>query len=399
MHYLLISTYLGPSIGGLEIQIARISKWLINRGHKATLLANTVCGFRDLYPENMRIVELGDRISQLCFYHKAGRMWTDIQIARPDVIKTFDLRAAWIASVLSSSIKPAPRVLFGNYFPNFIPKSQNPLKHAIYRLFLLNLRRNFHDDSILCMSEEHIAEFQRHYGNHRHPQFWPLPIEDLSENGPARNPRWGNIVSVGRLAPMKEYNLYMIDVIARLRRKGYPVRWTVYGEGELDDAMKTRINARGLSEAIELKGRLSNSQFAAAMQHAYVFVGMGAAVVEAALCGVPGVVALAHDTSGVTYGPLYQFRFGNVGELMDTAPGTTVEAEIERLLQLSAQEYESEVLRTREYAKAYAIDPSMDRFLEIVAKASAPKASYTLFYWYYLLSLLRGLRQEARVKA
>jgi len=54
-----------------------------------------------------------------------------------------------------------------------------------------------------------------------------------------------------------------------------------------------------------------------------VFVGMERSIIEAALCGVPGVVAcstrherclhMAHCTG---------FRFGNCGELMDRSPDT-----------------------------------------------------------------------------
>jgi hypothetical protein len=160
--------------------------------------------------------------------------------------------------------------------------------------------------------------------------------------------------------------------------------------------MKARIDKLGLGEVIEMRGILNYSDFASALQDAYLFVGMGTSIIEAALCGVPGVVALAHETNGLTYGPLYRFRFGNCGELMDAAPSTTVEAEIERVLGLREQEYEEEMQRTREYAKAYAMDGSMDRFLEIVAKASAPKASYVLFYWYYIHSLIEWLRQKVK---
>lgn len=395
MHFIFISTFLGP-VGGIEVLIARMSKWLLEKGHRVTLLTTTVRESRELFPKKMNFVELGDQLSQLCFWHTSRKTWADLRVDRPDVIKTFDLTASWIASILSSQIRPAPKVLFGNYFPYLIPESRNPLKFLTYRLFLLNLRRNFADDSIICMSEEQISDFRRHYGGNRNPNFWPLPVEDPSKTGPTRTPKWGRIVSVSRLAPMKEYNLYMIDVVARLRQKGCPVTWTVYGEGEFAAAMMARINALGLGEAIKLKGRLANSKFAEAMQHAYVFVGMGTSAIEAAMCGVPTIVALAYDTTGLTYGPLYRFNFGNVGERMDARPTTTVEAEIKRVLVLPKAEYEREMQRTREYAKCYEVDGTMEQFLEIVGKASAPKACYALFYWYYIHSLAERLRQKVK---
>jgi glycosyltransferase involved in cell wall biosynthesis len=393
VHFLFISTFLGP-VGGIEVLIARMSKWLLGRGHHVTLLANTVRESRELFPAEMKIVELGDELPQLCFYHKARRMWPGLRIETPDVIKTFDLTAAWIGSILATKIKPTPKVLFGNYFPYIFPQTRNLLKYATFRLFLINLRQNFRDDSILCMSPEHIDQFRDHYGQHRSPTFWPLPVDNPGKDGPVRTPKRGHIVSISRLARMKEYNVYMIDVVARLRQKGYPVTWTVFGEGPLAEVMQARISALGLRDAIELKGRLDYSRFGAAMQQAYIYVGMGTSIVEAALCGVPGVVAMAYDTTGVTYGPLYRFRFGNVGELMDEAPGTTVEAEIERLLQLRDEEYIEEVQRTQEYAKAYAMDPSMDKFLGIVDKATKPKASHLLFNWYYFHNAFKRFTKD-----
>ena len=160
--------------------------------------------------------------------------------------------------------------------------------------------------------------------------------------------------------------------------------WTVYGEGSCANAMKARINELGLNEAIDMKGELVYSQFAEAMQNAYLFCGGGTAVVEAALCGVPGVLSFAYESSGATYGSLYQFPFGNLGIRTDKAPRTTVEAEIKRIIKLPKHEYEEEIKKNREYAQAYSMDVSMNKFLEIVANASISKASFGLYYYYYV---------------
>jgi len=292
-------------------------------------------------------------------------------------------------------MRPAPKAVFGNYVPYLIAATRNPIKDHTAMLQLLNLRRGFADNSILCMSREQIAELRRYYGQHRNPIFWPLPVEDPGKDGPARTPTWGRIVSIGRLEPMKEYNLYMIDVVARLRKKGLPVTWTVFGDGVLADAMKSRISAVGLGNAIEMKGRIVYSRIAEALRDAYVFVGMGTAIIEAALCGVPGPVALAYEEDGLSYGPLYRLTFGNAGELSEAPPNTTIETEIERLLKLPKQAYEEEVKRTRDYARRYEMDETMERFLEIVGKATAPKASSYLFYWYYLDSFVNRILKRA----
>ena len=395
MHFLFISSVLGPTTGGTETLIARMSKWLLNNGHQVTLLATNVRESRDLFHKELRIIEVGDGLFEYCYYHKARRLCADLQVGKPDVIKVFDLTSAWIATVLSTQMRPEPKVVFGNYIPYLIPKSRNPIKDHTAKLKLLNLRRGFADNSIVCMTEEQITEFRRYYGQQRKPIFWPLPVEDPSQNGITRAPKWGRIVSVGRLEPMKEYNLYMIDVVASLRKKGLPVTWSVYGDGVLSDAMKSRISALGLGDAIELKGRIPYSRFAEALQDAYLFVGMGTAIIEAALCGVPGPVALAYEKTGLTYGPLYRFAFGNAGELSDAPPNTTIETEIERMLRLPSQAYEEEVNRTRDYARRYEMNATMERFLEIAGKATTPKISRALFYWYYLDSLMNRILKKA----
>jgi glycosyltransferase involved in cell wall biosynthesis len=391
MHFLFISTFLGNPVGGTETLMARMSGWLLGKGHHVTLLANSVKECHGLFEKDVQTVEAGHEVFDLGVLQKSQPIWSGLGIAVPDVIKAFDLPASWVATVLSSVIKPSPKVLFGNYFPYLTPQNQNPFRGADRRLFLFNLRKNFADGSILCMSQGQISEFKRRYGTDRNPEFWPLPVEDRSKNAPVRAPRWGHFVSIGRLASMKEYNLYMIDVVAALRQKGYAVTWTVYGDGEFCAPMRSRITALGLEGVIALKGTLPYAKLPQSLASAYVFVGMGTASIEAALCGVPIVMALAHDTTGITYGPLYRFTFGNVGERMDNEPTSTVEAELERILEFSPAEYEEEVHKTRDYARRYEMDATMERFLALVNNASPPRVSKGLYYWYRLQESARRL--------
>lgn len=246
------------------------------------------------------------------------------------------------------------------------------------------------------MKQEQIVEFQKHYGRHRNPRFLPLPIEDLGQKGNKRAPIWGWMVSIGRLQRMKEYNLYMIDIVDRLRQRGLNVRWTVYGDGDLADQMKTAIQAKNLCDFIELKGVLPYADFAAALTNTYLFVGNGTAIIEAALCGVPSIVALAYDAEGLTYGPLYRFSFGNCGSLMETVPSSTVEAEIERILSMTDQQYDAECLTTRKYALRYEMDGTMEEFMNIVEGASPPKSAKGLCYWYYFQEFVRKVRDSLK---
>jgi hypothetical protein len=86
--------------------ISRMAKWLLNRGHQVTLLANRIEIGRELFHKNLRIVEANEQIFELCFFCKSKKVWTNLKIDRPDVIKTFDLTASWIGTVVSTHIRP-----------------------------------------------------------------------------------------------------------------------------------------------------------------------------------------------------------------------------------------------------------------------------------------------------
>ena len=149
-------------------------------------------------------------------------------------------------------------------------------------------------------------------------------------------------------------------IVGRLRQRGYPVKWSVYGDGPMRPSMEERIRALGLGNSITVLGSVKHSEFARVLRTAYAFVGMGTALIEAALCGVPGIVALAYDTTGVSYGLLYNLPFGNVGELSDQAPASSVEEQIESILQCSEADYASVVTRSIAYAKQYDLNRSMN---------------------------------------
>jgi glycosyltransferase involved in cell wall biosynthesis len=198
---------------------------------------------------------------------------------------------------------------------------------------------------------------------------------------------------------MKSYNLHMINIVGRLRAEGYPVSWTVYGDGELRDAMKSRIDELGLNDDVQLMGQIAYSKIAEALRDAFLFVGMGTAVVEAALCGVPGIVALAYGDTDATYGPLYRFTFGNVGERMTQPPTSTIEGEIRRMLRLSESEYQQEVFVTARCAQRYETEAGMREFVALARRAAAPKPRRALYYLYYLYSSLRRVLKKAPVGA
>lgn len=129
--------------------MVRMSKWLLKRGHRVTFLAGPMHPSLEFEHENLTLLNADGLFSALCSYHRARKAWRVLKGERPDVIKTFDLMASWIGTILSMHIRPRPKVIFGNYLPYIIPTTRNPFRYCTYRLMLYNLARSFCDKSYL----------------------------------------------------------------------------------------------------------------------------------------------------------------------------------------------------------------------------------------------------------
>jgi glycosyltransferase involved in cell wall biosynthesis len=368
--------FAGPNkIGGIETLIARMGAWLIGQGHAVCLLTNAFSECRSFMPKEMRVAELGADYEKLALRRTARALWKDLAIETPDVIKAFNLSDAWNASVLAGLMEPTPRLLCGVYNPVFLNGPGKTLRHLRQQLWEAHFIRHLPDAARLFMAEEQIDAMRRLYGEGPKGQLFLLPIDPGKINPGPRRPAWGKIVSIGRLDPMKGYNLYMVDIVKSLREKGYDIRWEVFGDGEpaYKARLRERIGQAGLGGHISLRGNVEYAELGRAVGDAWLFVGMGTAVVEAAVCGVPNVVAIAFDTGGKTLGPIYRFPLGNHGEPGSEGAFTRVEAEIERILGLDGPAYAEESRRVQEHVRPYHIDASMRRFLEY--SEAAPTAS------------------------
>lgn len=148
----------------------------------------------------------------------------------------------------------------------------------------------------------------------------PLPVE-------APNAEWQpafgtgiRIVSVGRLVDFKAYNLGAPAILKQLSDAGVNASWDIYGYGELESDVRAAVAVAGVDEKLRLCGKLAYEQFHEVVGSYDVFVGMGTAAIEAAMIGVPTVVATVGEKRG-THGFMHEVSFGNVGERI---PGRVV---------------------------------------------------------------------------
>jgi glycosyltransferase involved in cell wall biosynthesis len=373
MNFLLV--YPSPGIlGGIETLMGRMSRWLLNQGHQVTILTTSDQNWKDVVPKEVRCLALGEKFGGLKYHFHTGRILKELGVPAPDVIKSFNIKSAWVACQIATRINNGCKVIAGIYNPNVFTSECPPSSLAFWRidgLYLRNFLRCIPANARLFCDVSQIEELEA-----THQQaglLWPLPIDTRHFAPATRNAKWGKIVSVGRLSPMKEYNLYMIDVVKELIHRGHKVTWSVYGEGPYESEMRQRIQQEGLEAVITLEGTVPYERFWQVLQDACVFVGMGTSILEASLFGVPNVVACGYDRQGVTYGPVHRLPSGSIGQLSVFPPRLKVVDEIERILRFNSAEYGAEQEAVCRHVQVHTMEQSMARFLELVRQADPVK--------------------------
>lgn len=110
------------------------------------------------------------------------------------------------------------------------------------------------------------------------------------------------ICSIGRLVDFKTYNLWMIDVVFRLKKIGLNIIYDIYGDGNLKELMLEKIQALGLTENIFLKGTIDYSAIPKTILNYDCFVGSGTTIIQSSSLGIPSIVGIESSTEPYSYG-------------------------------------------------------------------------------------------------
>lgn len=239
------------------------------------------------------------------------------------------------------------------------------LRLAINRLLL----RSMADDQIFFMNEEsrqHHAIWARRkfagstilpVGVRFHA---PAPVR--ADDGTIR------IATVGRLVDFKDFNLHIPAIARRLIDDGVAVEWDVFGTGELHDQVERAILETQTEAQVRLAGNIPYDELGKTLSRYDLFVGMGTAAVEAAMLGLPTIVAVDRGGDG-TYGLIQDLPFGNIGEKMDHPPSITIGSLLERLVLEGAEFRRSVGAGSRRAALRYSMDDYAAGLLAIGADA------------------------------
>lgn len=144
------------------------------------------------------------------------------------------------------------------------------------------------------------------------------------------------LLSVGRLVGWKGHRLGILAV-HELLQKGYPVRYTIIGEGPERDSLEALIAELGLKKQVQLMGAKTQDEIRQQMQHSDIFLmtsyydetgrreTQGVVTGEAQACGLPVV---AFNSGGVPY----TLKDGHTGFLCEEGNYLAMAQKIEILL-------------------------------------------------------------------
>ena len=189
------------------------------------------------------------------------------------------------------------------------------------------------------------------------PPYVYLPNPVVDQVGALRAPSQSgrHIVSVGRLAPEKRFDL-LIRAFAMLRNNLPDARLTIYGEGAERPALEALIAKHRLEGVVSLPGYTSNLD--KVHRSADIFVctsrreGLGNAIIEAMARGVPVV------SVDCPFGPKRLLRGGLVGRLVDDHSPTAIAEAMSHVLadqHLRAGFVEAGLEVARDYQTAEAV--------------------------------------------
>jgi glycosyltransferase involved in cell wall biosynthesis len=384
-------------IGGIETLIIRSSIWLLENGYKVKLILRDRGDLFDTLDPRVQ-VRTYHHLYELLYTPLFARMiFCSDFFSKIDIVYTFRPEGLWIASVLAKVRKVKLKVFNCVYHPHeFFIRGVGHYETTFFSKVLMSA---FPKKNLAFMNQPcklaHEVFFDTVF---RDSFLFPLPVSNNAFVQINRRPTKYKIVSIGNLKSFKTYNIYMIHIVKKLIDEGIPVVYEIYGEGEMRREMEELISKNNLSQYVKLNGQVQYKNFSSALEDAYLFVGMGTAAIEAALCKVPTIVAIADHSR--THGYLYDMPGFAVGEKIEGIGEFEVEALIKRVAFLSDQQYERECLRNYNYALKYNLQELMEG---ITAKFESEYGidrhlfedlQPNLYYRFYLQRLLNKVNHQ-----
>ncbi len=368
--------------GGVETWVLRTANALHRLGHVITIacpLSDTEDNeFFNKLDSSIRLFFMNWRRPPLFFYR------AEKELVRQDVVYCVDLGSLLRSLVLIDAHQLNAKLVIGIFHPreycwrSSIRRYPQILAEAILRAAPRS--------NLIFMNEANAREHQDCSGiDFMSSPIVPLPVDTKKYAATRReNVNRRRIVSVGNINNFKTYHFAMIDVLLALNERGRRYEYHVYGDGPLRKALEKYAREKGLSDQLILHGWMAYENFSASMQEAFLFIGMGTSLIEAAACGVPALTAIDSNCSATTYGFFHELIGYNVGEVDPSCQLFDIDERIDWLEHLSANNYLEVCEQTKERAvRDFETDPVIQKLLKCLVEAkefSFPVTSRMKFY-------------------
>lgn len=299
--------------GGSERSMATLASMLDKRGHEITLLTR--------HSDTPDFYRLPDSV-QRAYAHPDSNMdcrWFDwrCQTYRNSVLRTSILATEpeVVISFITVNNILVLMALSQKNIPVIVSERTDPrLCRVSWRW---NLRRRLHyprADKVVIQSEDLLPWAQSHWPRWDtavvHNPVLP-PDSEATTNRPEVFKKENNVVTVGRLAPEKRYEL-LLEVFADLAHSHPTWQLTILGDGPSRPGLQHFLETKNLQDRVILPGAVKNPTEIVRHADLYVltsrFEGFPNALAEAMAHGVPAIsfdcpvgprTIIRHETDGL----------------------------------------------------------------------------------------------------
>lgn len=372
----ILLVYGAMHLGGIETLIVRMSKAWQAKGVGVTVLLLSKRGDAGLLAELRlcaKVVYLADllavpalhveSLSILNWYLPFSRRRVTALLSDVDHIHFFDTFTMLITARLIRLSGVRTKITGGVYHQYeyaYARLRQSYFVRSAAKLFkALGLPQNmifFNEISIRALSRDAGRDFAQ-------SPLLPIGI-DLSrlQLRSLSNVDRLKVVSIGRITSFKTYNLHFLTAMRQLKQRGIDLVYHIYGDGDDVPALKRAIESHGLTDQVILHGALPYARFAEVLSDAFLFLGSGTALIEAAACGVPALIGIESQQDDQTYGFLHDIEGLSYHE-----QGLPIETHgfahfYQSLADLPASGYASVCVDSAEKAKEFSMDIFIERF-------------------------------------
>jgi glycosyltransferase involved in cell wall biosynthesis len=223
--------------------------------------------------------------------------------------------------------------------------------------------RSLANEGVIFFNEENRSSYSRFFSlDLSRATTIPIGI-DLAEinHQSLGSPTSRRIVSIGNLVNFKTYNSHLIRCLPELVLYDDNLTYEIYGDGPEQEQLKLLARKLGVSNIVFFKGAIPYSEMSSVLSGAFIFVGSGTAILEAAAFGIPSLIGIESTKDPISYGFLNEIDGLSYNELTFSKPLHTFISKISRIIQSSDYWYEV-ATGCKKKAEFFSIDRTIEGF-------------------------------------